>query len=92
VAKELKAAKVARLFADSRIRMVRADTNPQRLSLAIVGDSADPFAPEPYTVVRERNEYGTVVESCSCANPKATCTHLDAARQLSRILGVPKGE
>jgi len=90
--RELKAAKVARLFADDRIRMNRADTNPRRLSLLVLGDSADPFAPLPYSVVIERYPTGALLESCDCDCPKRICSHLEAARIVSRILGIPKGE
>lgn len=89
MSRETVADKAARLFTADRWRLVRDDTNAHRLSLDVLGDSADPMDPDPYRVVIEWLESGRV-ESCTCPNPKTTCSHLLLARRIEKGLGIPR--
>jgi len=65
--------KAVRLFAEYRIRVVKA--NARGIALEVRGDSG------VHRVMRYV-EGGRVVESCSCPSPSLNCSHLIAARRL----------
>ena len=65
--------KAVRLFAEYRIRVVKA--NARGIALEVRGDSG------VHRVMRYVDG-GRVVESCSCPSPSPNCSHLMAARRL----------
>jgi hypothetical protein len=87
--KETVADKACRIFMTDHWRLNLTDTTPHRLSIDVLGDSADPMRPEPYRVVISWLESGRA-ESCTCANPKTNCSHLALARKLEKGLGIPR--
>lgn len=65
--------KAVRLFAEYRVRVVKA--NARGIALEVRGDSG------MHRVMRYVDG-GRVVESCSCPSPSPNCSHLMAARRL----------
>lgn len=65
--------KAVRLFAEYRVRVVRA--NEHGIALEVRGDSGI------HRVLRYERD-GVVRESCTCENPSRNCSHLMAARRL----------
>lgn len=81
--------KGARLLLEGRVRLLRSESNPHRHVFAVIGDSADTFAPEPYRVVREWLT-SSLAESCTCPAMGARCSHIAAARMVGEVTGTPE--
>ena len=71
------------------MRLIREESDRHRYTLAILGDSADKFAPEPYRVVIEW--LGSArVRSCTCPCPTERCSHIAAAEIWAAVSGGPE--
>ena len=68
--------KALRIIATHRIAYDRANA-----TYRVLGDSADPLAPEPYIVRLSRDGEP---DDCTCVNPR-TCSHIKAARLIQAV-------
>lgn len=82
--------KGARLLFERKVRLDRDESARHRHVFAVLGDSADPLAPEPYRVVREYHG-SHLSESCDCICPRI-CSHIWAARIFGEVTGTPEEE
>lgn len=80
--------KGARLLLERKVRLIRAESSPHRHVFHVLGDSADPLAPEPYRVVREWLGC-SLVESCTCVCATTRCSHIAAARLVGEATDSP---